>query len=128
MTTIDLAGRIRDPARLEAVHRLDFQETRAGQAFDRLTDLARIMLHVPMAIINLAEEDRQFLLSVGGSRRTAMKYRSATGSARTLLLRAPPCSSTRSSSMPCGITPPFRTLASRPTPAPLTTRDGQARP
>jgi EAL domain-containing protein (putative c-di-GMP-specific phosphodiesterase class I)/GGDEF domain-containing protein len=56
-----------EPDRLAALRRLDLLDTPPEQAFDRLTRLAANLLDVPIALISLIDEDRQWLKSRVGS-------------------------------------------------------------
>lgn len=51
------------PERLAALHRLDLLDTPPGPACDRLTRLAATALDVPMALISLIDEERQWVKS-----------------------------------------------------------------
>jgi diguanylate cyclase (GGDEF)-like protein/PAS domain S-box-containing protein len=62
----DLLDAIRNPDRLAALRRFDLLDTPPEPAFDRLTRLAAAVLHAPIALIILIDEDRQFLKSSVG--------------------------------------------------------------
>ncbi|SER80624.1 PAS domain S-box-containing protein [Vreelandella subterranea] len=55
-----------EPQRLAAVHALRVLDTPAEAAFDRLTQLARELFDVPIAIISLVDEHRQWFKSHPG--------------------------------------------------------------
>jgi EAL domain-containing protein (putative c-di-GMP-specific phosphodiesterase class I)/GGDEF domain-containing protein len=55
-----------EPDRLAALHRLELLDTPPEPAFDRLTRLAARSLGVPMALISLIDEKRQWLKSSFG--------------------------------------------------------------
>ncbi|MEP7187675.1 MAG: PAS domain S-box protein [Roseiflexaceae bacterium] len=57
---------IRSPARLAALRQLGLLDTPAGPAFDRLTRLAARLLHAPVALVSLVDEERQFFKSAVG--------------------------------------------------------------
>jgi PAS domain S-box-containing protein len=52
-----------DPARLRAVHRVALMDTPPEIAFDRLTQVARHALGVPVAFISLVDDRREFFKS-----------------------------------------------------------------
>jgi signal transduction histidine kinase len=52
-----------NPARLAALRELGLLDTPPTGAFDRLTRLAAAVLHAPVALVSLVEDDRQFFLS-----------------------------------------------------------------
>lgn len=52
-----------DPKRLKALRSTGLLDSPPTEAFDRLTDLVRRVLAVPMALISLIDTDRQFLKS-----------------------------------------------------------------
>jgi DNA-binding CsgD family transcriptional regulator len=54
------------PARLAALRRVALLDTPTEAAFDRLTRLACRILHVPVALVTLVAEDRQFFKSCVG--------------------------------------------------------------
>ena len=51
---------LKDPARLDALWRSSLLDTPAEATFDRLTRLVTKVLHVPVALVGLVTEDRQF--------------------------------------------------------------------
>lgn len=55
-----------DPRRLKAVRNTGLLDTAPDPGFDRLTDLVRRVLAVPVALISLVEQDRQFFKSQSG--------------------------------------------------------------
>ena len=57
---------ISNAARLEALRRTELLDASAAPAFDRLTRIVRTALGVPVALISLVDEDRQFFLSEQG--------------------------------------------------------------
>src|SRR3954464_15206025 len=57
---------IADPARLAMLRRTALLDTPAEEAFDRLTRLATRVLHIPISIISLVDDDRQFFKSCLG--------------------------------------------------------------
>jgi diguanylate cyclase (GGDEF)-like protein/PAS domain S-box-containing protein len=61
--TSDAFSAVRDPGRLAALQRLALLDTTAEEAFDRLTRLAARVLKVPVALVSLTDEDRQFFKS-----------------------------------------------------------------
>ncbi|GAA3910529.1 hypothetical protein GCM10022228_21880 [Halomonas cibimaris] len=52
--------------RLNALHQLDILDTPAAEGFDRLTELARDIFDVPIALISLVDENRQWFKSHPG--------------------------------------------------------------
>lgn len=58
-----LANPLHNPARLEALRRAGLLDTPPEEAFDRLTRLASKILHAPISIVSLVDEDRQFFKS-----------------------------------------------------------------
>ena len=63
---MDLSVHLRDPNRLAALRQLALLDSPAEQAFDRLTKLATQVLHVPVSLVTLVDEDRQFFKSCIG--------------------------------------------------------------
>ena len=63
---IDPTQVVRDPARLAALRRTALLDTASEAAFDRLTRLVMIILNVPVALVSLVDEDRQFFKSCVG--------------------------------------------------------------
>lgn len=61
-----LARTISNPARLAALRELALLDSPAEEGFDRLTHLAARVLGVPIALVSLVEEDRQFFKSSVG--------------------------------------------------------------
>ena len=57
---------VRDPARLAALQRTLLLDSPAEPAFDRLTRLAVRLLHVPVALVVVVDQDRQFFKSCIG--------------------------------------------------------------
>ena len=57
---------IGSPARLAALRQLGLLDTPARPAFDRLTSLAARVLHAPIALVSLVDEERQFFTSAVG--------------------------------------------------------------
>jgi hypothetical protein len=57
---------IRNPARLAVLRRLQLLDTPEEEAFDRLTRFAARKLKVPIALVNLIDEHRQFFKSAIG--------------------------------------------------------------
>ena len=57
---------IRCPARLDTLHQLGLLDTPARPALDRLTRLAARVLHAPIALVSLVDEERQFFASAVG--------------------------------------------------------------
>lgn len=57
---------VSDPRRLAALRRLAVLDTTAELAFDRLTRLVTRVLDVPIAMVSLVDEDRQFFKSSFG--------------------------------------------------------------
>ena len=55
-----------EPARLSAVRALDILDTPSEERFERITRLARRLFGVPMALISLVDEDRQWFKSHPG--------------------------------------------------------------
>src|SRR3954452_15776297 len=54
---------IGSPVQSALPHQLELLSTLAGPAFDRLTSLALRVLHAPIALISLVDEDPQFFKS-----------------------------------------------------------------
>jgi PAS domain S-box-containing protein len=61
-----LTGVLADPGRLAAVRQTDLLDTPAEDAFDRVARLAVRLLDVPIALVPLVEEDRQFFKACVG--------------------------------------------------------------
>ncbi|MFY9639662.1 MAG: GAF domain-containing protein, partial [Rhodomicrobium sp.] len=65
-TNENLAAVLCDPARIAALRATGLLDSPPEKVFDRLTDLARRMLGVPVCLISLVECDRQFFKSCAG--------------------------------------------------------------
>ena len=65
MTSL-LTGVLADPGRLAAVRQTNLLDTPAEDAFDRVARLAVHLLDVPIALVPLVEEDRQFFKACVG--------------------------------------------------------------
>jgi hypothetical protein len=61
-----IASVVHDKSRLKALHALNVLDTDAEESYDRITRLARKLLGVPIAVIALIDDDRQFLKSAFG--------------------------------------------------------------
>ena len=61
-----LTAVLADPARLAAVRQTNLLDTPAEDAFDRVARLAARLLEVPIALVPLIEDDRQFLKACVG--------------------------------------------------------------
>ncbi|CAN5847387.1 hypothetical protein BH11GEM2_BH11GEM2_01340 [soil metagenome] len=57
---------VADPRRLAALARTGLLDARPSDTFDRLTTLATRLLGVPMALVSLIDDDRQFFVSCPG--------------------------------------------------------------
>ena len=57
---------ITDPIRLAALRTLALLDSPAEEAFDRLTRLAAQTIQVPIALVSLVDEERQFFKSCVG--------------------------------------------------------------
>ncbi|CAA9490810.1 MAG: RsbT co-antagonist protein RsbRA, partial [uncultured Solirubrobacteraceae bacterium] len=57
---------MQDPARLRALRRTNLLDTAAEESFDRLTRVAASALGVPVSLVSLVDEDRQFFKSCLG--------------------------------------------------------------
>lgn len=57
---VDPVPALTDPARLRALRRLRLLDTPAEETFDRLAHMARVALGVPVVLVSLVDEDRQF--------------------------------------------------------------------
>ena len=55
-----------EAARLTALHRLQVLDTQPEPAFDRITAIARRLFRVPIALVSLIDEDRQWFKSKCG--------------------------------------------------------------
>ncbi|HEX3176462.1 MAG TPA: MBL fold metallo-hydrolase [Methylomirabilota bacterium] len=55
-----------EPDRVEALRRLQLLDTPSEERFDRLTRLARRVFDVPMALVTLVDEERQWFKSTSG--------------------------------------------------------------
>ena len=55
-----------DPARLQALRNLKLLDSEAEENFDRLTRLVRQFLHVPVALVSLVDDRRQFFKAAAG--------------------------------------------------------------
>ncbi|GGY10541.1 EAL domain-containing protein [Massilia dura] len=53
----------REPARLDALHKLDLLDTPPSEAFDRITRMAAQMFGLPVAAVSLTDTDRQWFKS-----------------------------------------------------------------
>ena len=62
----DLREILGNPDRLEALVRLGLLDTSAEEAFDRLTRLAQRILEVPITLVSLVDDHRQFFKSACG--------------------------------------------------------------
>src|SRR5437763_2331952 len=60
------ASALRDPARLAALRATALLDSPGEEGFDRLTRLATQLLDVPVALVSLVDEDRQFFKSCIG--------------------------------------------------------------
>jgi formate hydrogenlyase transcriptional activator len=63
---IKIDDKIQDSSRLAALRRTSLLDSPPEEAFDRLTRLATSVLHVPVALVSLVDEDRQFFKSCVG--------------------------------------------------------------
>jgi PAS domain S-box-containing protein len=61
-----LTGVLADPGRLAAVRQTNLLDTPAEDAFDRVTRMAARLLDVPIALVPLIEDDRQFFKACVG--------------------------------------------------------------
>jgi hypothetical protein len=66
MMQTSLPDAVRSPERLAALHELALLDTPPEETFDRLTRLAARLLQVPVALVTLVDEDRQFFKSSVG--------------------------------------------------------------
>jgi GAF domain-containing protein len=57
---------VRNVKRLAALQRVGLLDTPPEETFDRLTNLARRILKVPVALVSLVDRDRQFFKSCAG--------------------------------------------------------------
>ena len=57
---------LNDPARLHALRNLKLLDSDAEESFDRLTRLVRQFLHVPVALVSLVDDRRQFFKAAAG--------------------------------------------------------------
>jgi len=57
---------VSDPRRLAALQRTGLLDARPSDTFDRLTTLATQLLGVPIALVSLVDDDRQFFVSCPG--------------------------------------------------------------
>src|SRR5262245_25562442 len=64
--TREIAAVIEDEARLEALRRTCLLDSPPEEVFDRLTHMATVVLHVPVALRSLRDRDRHFCKSQGG--------------------------------------------------------------
>jgi len=64
--TEEYRHRLDDPARLESLRRLALLDMPPVPAFERLTRMVTILLGVPIALVTLVEDDRQFFASAVG--------------------------------------------------------------
>jgi signal transduction histidine kinase len=66
LTTVNFLQAVLNPARLAALRRLGLLDSPAEEAFDRLGALAARLLHAPVALVSLVDDDRQFFKSCLG--------------------------------------------------------------
>ncbi len=59
-------GTVGDPERVDELRRTGLLDSAPEEAFDRITELAARLLDVPVALISLVDEDRQFFKSCVG--------------------------------------------------------------
>src|SRR5215510_11687172 len=57
---------LENEARLEALRRTSLLDSPPEEAFDRLTRIATTVLRVPVAVVSLVDQDRQFFMSQCG--------------------------------------------------------------
>jgi GAF domain-containing protein len=57
---------VHDPERLAELRRVDLLDTPAEEPYDRLARLAAKLLHAPVALVSLVDENRQFFKSCFG--------------------------------------------------------------
>ena len=57
---------LNDPARLDALRKLKLLDSPAEESFDRLTRLVRQFLGVPVALVSLVDDQRQFFKAAAG--------------------------------------------------------------
>jgi two-component sensor histidine kinase len=69
------SGPLRDPARLAALADTKLLDSAAEEGFDRLTRLVTRLLGVPVALISLVDDNRQFFKSIDGLKGTAGEAR-----------------------------------------------------
>ena len=66
METLPASGKSREQARLDALFRYGILDTPSDEAFDRITALAAELLEVPIALVTLVDENRQWFKSAHG--------------------------------------------------------------
>ena len=63
---LDAAAAVEDQDRLDALHATGLLDSDISPSFDRLARLAASVLHAPVALVSLVDEDRQFFKSCLG--------------------------------------------------------------
>jgi GAF domain-containing protein len=66
MVGLELGGATREQERLDALRRYGILDSEREAAFDRITSLAADLLEVPISLITLVDEDRQWFKSAHG--------------------------------------------------------------
>lgn len=74
--------------RLELLHSFDVLDTQCERSFDRITELTQMMFNVPICLISLVAEDRQWFKSCIGLD-TVQTCRDAAFCAHAILPQAP---------------------------------------
>jgi signal transduction histidine kinase len=64
--TVDTSPDLQDAERLAALQRTELLDSPPDHGFDRLTRLAARLLHAPVALVSLVDEDRQYFKSCIG--------------------------------------------------------------
>ena len=77
-----------EPARLAALNRYEVLDTPREPSFDRITDLVRSILGVPISAVSLVDTDRQWFKSLAGLDATQTS-RDVAFCAHTIRQRAP---------------------------------------
>ncbi|KAL7544530.1 hypothetical protein ACHAWF_007906 [Thalassiosira exigua] len=76
---------IRESQRLAALHRTHLLDTEPEERFDRITRLCTAMFDVPISLVSLVDDDRQFFKSNVGLEGTCQTHRDGAFCAHSIL-------------------------------------------